>query len=83
MRQEPLYLAMQYIPSGTVHDLIHGRRYAGMRTEGGRLPLAVQTLVLVGLFRALEYLASVPVIHRDVKPGNILAVVEDSQLLKV
>ena len=35
------------------------------------------------LFRALEYLASVPMIHRDVKPVNILVVVEGDQLRKV
>jgi hypothetical protein len=29
---EPLYLATQYIHSGTLHDLVHSERYAAMRT---------------------------------------------------
>ena len=53
--REPRYLAMQYIPSGTLSDLIHAERYAGMRADGGRLPLADQLTALLGLFRALAY----------------------------
>ena len=29
---EPLYLALQYIPTGTLHDLLYAERYAAMRT---------------------------------------------------
>ena len=56
--REPLYLAMQYIPSGTLHDLIHGERYAAMRADGGFLPLEDQVTALLGVFRALAYLAA-------------------------
>ena len=56
--REPLYLAMQYIPSGTLHDLIHGERYAAMRADGGFLPLEDQVTTLLGVFRALAYLAA-------------------------
>ena len=48
--------------------MIHAEIYAAMRTDDGCLPLEVQTIALVGLFSALEYLATVPMIHRDVKP---------------
>ena len=47
---------------------IHAERYATMRTDAGCLPREVQIVALVGLFSALEYLADVPMIHRDVKP---------------
>jgi serine/threonine protein kinase len=75
---EPLYLAMQYVPSGTLQDLIHSERYVEMRSDEGRLPLVTQALALLGLFSALEYLAERNLIHRDVKPANILAVVEEA-----
>ena len=85
-------MVMQYIPSGTLQDLvraarprlafppllrdcalqqIHAERYATMRTDAGCLPLEEQIVALVGLFSALEYLAAVPMIHRDVKPVRI------------
>jgi serine/threonine protein kinase len=83
--REPLYLVMQYIESGSLQDVIHGARYSDMRTaESGQcLPLEVQAVALVGMFSALEYLAGLRLIHRDVKPANILAVVEEQTLLKV
>ena len=39
-----------------------------MRSDAGCLPLEVQVVALVGLFSALEYLADLRMIHRDVKP---------------
>ena len=39
-----------------------------MRSDAGCLPLEVQIVALVGLFSALEYLADLRMIHRDVKP---------------
>ena len=81
--REPRYLVMQYVDSGSLQDLIHTPRYSAMRTDDACLPLEVQALALVGMFSALEYLASLHLIHRDVKPANILAVVEEMQLRKV
>ena len=81
--REPLYLAMEFIPSGTVQDLVHAERYRTMRTDDRCLPLETQLVVLSGLFAALEYLAGRHLIHRDVKPANILAVVESERLEKI
>jgi serine/threonine protein kinase len=83
---EPLYLAMQYIPDGTLHALIHDGRYEALRSddgEGGCVPLGAQLVALSGLFSALEYLGARQLIHRDVKPANILVVVVGITLVKV
>ena len=83
-QQEPRFLAMEYVPSGTLRDLLYSARYATLRTDGpGCLPLAIQVLALDGLFSALEYLAAQDLIHRDVKPDNILALLQDGRLTKV
>ena len=85
VRAEPLYMAMQLIESGTLHDLIYHSKHAAMRTDDGHLPLETQLVVFDGIFSGLEYLAEQGVIHRDIKPANILAVVErgSTQLSKV
>eukprot|EP01043_Picozoa_sp_COSAG02_P026520 COSAG02_NODE_1531_length_12086_cov_22.388588_7_plen_896_part_00 len=74
---EPLYLATEYCPSGTLQDLLYKPHRADLRTaEGGCLPLATQLLVSHGIFEALKFLATLPMIHRDVKPANILIVID-------
>ena len=46
--REPLYLALQYLPAGTLHDMIYGERYSAMRTESGALPLPTQMVANTG-----------------------------------
>jgi hypothetical protein len=81
---EPLYLATEYCPDGTLHDVLYASRHAGLRTAAhGRLPVATQLLVSMGIFEALTFLATLPMIHRDIKPANILVVcTQDGQLEK-
>lgn len=82
--RQPLYLATAYIGTGNLHELIHGDSGRGLRTaEGGTLPVLLQTTVAVQLFSALDYLASVPAIHRDVKPANILTVLNRTGLERI
>ena len=80
---EPLYLATQFIPGGTLHDLIHHARYAQLRDEAGCLPLPTQLAVAHDIFSGLSYLAGKHLIHRDIKPANILTVTENGQLVKI
>ena len=82
--QQPLYLAATYVGTGNLHQLIHGDSGLGLRTgDSGTLPLSLQTKVAIGVFSALAYLASVPAIHRDVKPANILTVLSRSGLERI
>ena len=78
-RQEPRFLALQYISDGSLEALLYKHRHPALCSDGGWLPLQTQVVVHVGVFCALAYLASLRVIHRDVKPANILVVVNAQQ----
>ena len=58
-----LYLVMQYIPGRTLDELLE---------EKGRLNLQEALLVMYQVLAALSYAHSKGVVHRDVKPSNIL-----------
>ena len=82
--QEPRYLATQYVPHGTLSDLIYGDEYGDLRGDDGCLPLQPQLVAGGGIFSALAFLATIPIMHRDIKPPNILVVInDDRKLVKV
>ena len=54
-----------------------------MRTDAGRLPMETVLVAGAGIFDALAYIKTVGIIHRDVKPANVLIVVRGRQLDKV
>lgn len=64
-----LYHVMEYVPSGSLADAICGRAERTLRLPLP-LPLAVDFIRQVG--SALEYIHARGVVHRDVKPGNLL-----------
>jgi serine/threonine protein kinase len=57
------YLVMEYVPGRTLDQ------YA---SPGALLPLAKVVEVIFKCIRALEYAANHGIIHRDIKPGNII-----------
>ncbi len=56
------YIAMRLVESGTLADLMHGQP----------LPLPQIQRLITQVASALDYAHSRGVIHRDIKPGNIL-----------
>jgi serine/threonine protein kinase len=58
------WLALEYAEGATVEELLE--------REGGPLPVDVVLAVVVEVARALAHLASRGVVHRDVKPANLV-----------
>jgi serine/threonine-protein kinase len=58
-----LYIAMEYLPGGTLRELLETE---GVLTLEQALPILEQ------LAEALDYAHTEGVIHRDVKPGNVV-----------
>jgi formylglycine-generating enzyme required for sulfatase activity len=57
-----LFLVMRYVNGGTLHDLI----------ERGPLPPAIALRYLTEIGEALDYAHARRIVHRDVKPKNVL-----------
>ncbi|MBC8330370.1 MAG: serine/threonine protein kinase, partial [Anaerolineae bacterium] len=61
--QGRIYLAMEYLSSGSLKDLL---------AQEGALPYAHALVVLKQISDALDYAHGLNLVHRDIKPGNIL-----------
>ena len=61
--EETPYLVMEYLPSGTLKDYLH---------KNGQIPWQHAVTLIVPIAEALAYAHSMKVLHRDVKPSNIL-----------
>jgi eukaryotic-like serine/threonine-protein kinase len=73
IRDDLLYLVMPYMPDGSLADAMHGRSRLQLR-----LPLDLDHVVdyIEQVAEALQYVHDRQVIHRDVKPGNVLIQVQ-------
>ena len=57
------YIVMEYVDGRTVRDLLE---------EGPLLPPERSLEIIDGVLRALDYSHRVGVVHRDIKPGNVM-----------
>lgn len=63
-KQVPLpYIVMEYVRGKTVAKLLH---------SGEALPIKEAVQIIVGVLSALEYSHHEGIVHRDIKPGNIM-----------
>jgi len=64
------YLVMEYIPGGTLKDAMNQK-----------LPWQTAAAILAPIARALDYVHQQQIVHRDVKPSNILLQEDFSPML--
>lgn len=63
-----------------VQELVHGRSLAGIQSDTPVLPVPEVVRVLVHLARALAAAHEADIVHRDVKPANIMLLPEEPWL---
>lgn len=73
--QDYLYIVMMYAEDGSLSDAIRGR---SRRSLSLPLDVAMTTDIVSQVASALQYIHDRGVVHRDVKPGNVLIQIEPS-----
>ena len=68
---DQLYIAMEYLPGRTLQALLEAEG-AGPEPAEGALPLERALPILEQVAEALDHAHAQGVVHRDVKPGNVM-----------
>ncbi|MGO1592898.1 MAG: Stk1 family PASTA domain-containing Ser/Thr kinase [Ancrocorticia sp.] len=55
-----------------VMEFVKGRTVASLLTDGDPVPISEAVQIIVGVLSALEYSHQEGIIHRDIKPGNVM-----------
>ena len=69
------YLVMEYVPGVSLSRYLHA-----LHVKNGRLELPIVSRIITQVAHALQYAHESGVIHRDVKPGNILLTSRSSKV---
>jgi len=67
VQNETYYIVMEYVSGGTLKD-----RLEALALKGERLSLATAVQIVLEIADALSYAHSRSMVHRDIKPGNIM-----------
>ncbi|MDR1442406.1 MAG: Stk1 family PASTA domain-containing Ser/Thr kinase [Bifidobacteriaceae bacterium] len=60
------FIIMEYVEGHTLRELMH---------DGAALPIDEATDITIGVLSALQYAHHAGIVHRDIKPGNIMLTV--------
>ncbi len=71
-----LFYVMPWLPGGSLRD-----KLAALRAGGPAVPEALAAQWLCEVLQALEYLHNRQILHRDIKPGNIMFDAESHPVL--
>lgn len=67
------YIVMEYVDGGTLRDYL--------KRQGGALPVTEAVALVRGIAQGLAYAHRKNLVHRDIKPGNVLLQKEGTELI--
>eukprot|EP00760_Papus_ankaliazontas_P021795 PhM_4_TR18737/c7_g3_i1/m.65854 len=69
---EKVYMVLEYVPGGTLTDLVAERKESAVATAAATFDAATFRTRFLDVLHGLQYLHNHNVVHMDIKPENIL-----------